>query len=146
MADDLPLTIELSDDPDEASLAAVDAGLDAHNHAAAASLREVRPLGAFARDAAGGEVMGGAVGRTWGSCCELQQLWVDASQRSVGVGSRLVRAFEARAKARGCRIFYLTTLSFQAPDFYRRLGYGVMAEIAGYPDGIVKYLMHKVED
>ena len=39
--------------------------------------------------------------------------------------------FEARAKSRGCTIFYLTTLSFQAPDFYRRQGY---TEFARSPD------------
>lgn len=48
-------------------------------------------------------------------------------------------------RARGCSTFYLTTLSFQAPDFYRRHGYAVLASIAGYPDGIVKYLMRRDE-
>ena len=40
-------------------------------------------------------------------------------------------------------MFYLTTLSYQAPAFYRKHGYEVLAEIAGYPNGIIKYLMHK---
>jgi hypothetical protein len=34
-------------------------------------------------------------------------------------------------------------MSFQAPDFYRRHGYAVLAEIGGHPGGIVKYLMQK---
>jgi ribosomal protein S18 acetylase RimI-like enzyme len=42
-------------------------------------------------------------------------------------------------------VFYLTTLSFQAPGFYRKHGYGVLARIDGYPDGIIKFLMHKNE-
>jgi hypothetical protein len=42
-------------------------------------------------------------------------------------------------------VFYLTTLSFQAPEFYRKHGYGVLARVAGYPDGIVKFLMHRDE-
>ena len=40
-------------------------------------------------------------------------------------------------------MFYLTTLSFQAPDFYRKHGYVSLAEISGYPNGITKHLMHK---
>lgn len=57
----------------------VDAGLDAANHAVA-PLHEVRPMSCFAR-LASGEVVGGAIGRSWGPCCELQQLWVHPDHR-----------------------------------------------------------------
>ena len=60
-----------------------------------------------------------------------------------GVASRLLRQFEQRAASRGCDVYYLTTLSFQAPEFYRKRGYASIAEISGYPDGITKYLMYK---
>ncbi|MCW5664644.1 MAG: GNAT family N-acetyltransferase [Piscinibacter sp.] len=132
-----------TDTPSEEWLHAVDAGLDQHNFAVA-PLTEVRQLAAFATGATG-QVAGGAVGRTWGKCCELLQLWVASEHRSQGVGSHLMLEFEARARTRGCSIFYLTTLSFQAPEFYRKHGYNVLAEITGYPKGIVKYLMHKAE-
>ena len=137
------LVFNATDAPPEDKLRVVDAGLERHNHAAA-PLDAVRELAAFATDDAG-TVVGGAVGRTWGRCCELLQLWVATEHRSSGVGSRLLREFEARARTRGCSIFYLSTLSFQAPDFYRKHGYTVLARIDGYPDGIVKYLMHKAE-
>ena len=131
------------DDPPEALLRAVDRGLDAYNNDAA-PLADVKPLAVFATSASG-EVVGGAVGRTWGGCCELLQLWVTARERSQGTGSTLLRRFEARGRSRGCNVFYLTTLSFQAPEFYKRRGYVALAEISGYPDGIVKYLMRKTE-
>lgn len=137
------LTFSATDTPSEPMLLVVDAGLEQHNHAVA-PLSEVRPLAAFATGASG-RVIGGATGRTWGRCCELLQLWVDAEFRSRGIGSRLLRDFESHARTRACSIFYLTTLSFQAPEFYRRHGYSVLAEIAGYPNGIVKYLMYKAE-
>jgi len=137
------LSIFATDTPPEASLAAVDAGLDEHNYAVA-PLTDVKPLASFAQDPSG-RLVGGAVGRTWGRCCELLQLWVTPEHRAAGVGSRLLVAFEARARTRGCDIFYLTTLSFQAPEFYRRHRYDVLARIDGYPDGIVKFLMHKKE-
>ncbi|MFN3303972.1 MAG: GNAT family N-acetyltransferase [Roseateles sp.] len=137
------LSFTTTDNPLDNLLQQVDASLEAHN-LAAAPLGDVRPLAVFATTEAG-EVVGGAVGRTWGGCCELQQLWVAAGQRGQGVGTRLLQDFEARARTRGCHTFYLTTLSFQAPDFYRRLGYTVLAQIAGYPEGIVKYLMQRLE-
>lgn len=139
----MPLNFSTSDSPPQDQLMAVDTGLEQHNHAVA-PLADVRELAAFATDDAG-TVVGGAVGRTWGECCELLQLWVAAEHRHHGVGSRLLHEFEAHARRRGCRTFYLTTLSYQAPEFYRRHGYGVLAQIAGYPEGIVKFLMLRTE-
>lgn len=135
---------ESTDEPPGAALAAIDSGLESHNHSQA-PLADVRQLAALATDAEG-RILGGAVGRTWGQCCELLQLWVDAQHRGLGIGSRLVDAFEAHARTRGCSIFYLTTLSFQAPEFYRAKGYRTLAQIDGYPDGIIKYLMHKKDE
>ena len=137
------LVFSTTDTPSEDKLLGVDTGLEQHNYAAA-PLTEVRQLAAFATDHTG-TVVGGAVGRTWGQCCELQQLWVAPELRSGGVGSRLLQEFEAHARTRGCSIFYLTTLSYQAPEFYRKHGYAVLAQIAGYPNGIVKFLMHRAE-
>jgi len=122
---------------DEAQI--VDRGLTVANESAAA-LHEVRPLSCFARREEG-SVIGGAIGRSWGTCCELQQLWVDEAFRGKGIGGQLVRALEARARERGCTTFYLETFSFQAPQFYRSLGYEVAYEHAVFPHGIVRYMM-----
>ena len=65
----------------------VDAGLGSFNESAA-PVRDSRPLGCFARTLAG-LVVGGAVGRTWGECCELMQLWVEPACRRQGVGTGL---------------------------------------------------------
>ena len=117
----------------------VDAGLGDANDAAA-PLHEVRPLSCFVRDVAGA-VVGGVVGRRWGACAEIQQVWVDPAHRGKGIATRLVRAFEARATEHGCRRFYLETFSFQAPALYEKLGYRVSHALDVYPHGIVKYTM-----
>lgn len=139
----MALAFTTTDTPSEDRLLAIDTGLEQHNYAVA-PLTEVSHLAAFATDDTG-MVVGGAVGRTWGQCCELLQLWVAPEHRSTGVGSRLLREFEAHARTRGCSTFYLTTLSYQAPEFYRRRGYAVLAHITGYPNGIIKFLMHRTE-
>jgi GNAT superfamily N-acetyltransferase len=133
------LTFDVHDDVPEPEGGIVDDGLGEAN-AAAAPLSEVRGLSCFAR-LPSGAVIGGAVGRTWGDCCELQQLWVDPVHRKRGVGARLVRLFEERAAARGCSTFFLETFSFQAPSFYESLGYAPATEFRGFPHGIVKYVM-----
>jgi GNAT superfamily N-acetyltransferase len=122
-------------------LAVVDAGLDQYNRAEP-ELARVRRLSVLARSPAGG-VVGGAVGRTWGECGELLQLWVSEAQRRSGVGAALLGLFEREARARGCTLVYLTTFSFQAPGFYLRHGYLNVLETRGYTGGIARYTMHK---
>ncbi|MBC7940872.1 MAG: GNAT family N-acetyltransferase, partial [Chitinophagaceae bacterium] len=121
--------------------ARVDEGLGDANRAAA-PLHEVQPLGCFACDAQG-TVMGGAVGRRWGGCCELQQLWVAPEHRRRGLGAALVARFEAHAMGHGCTVLYLETFSFQAPRLYASLGYAVAHESAHFPHGIRRFLMEK---
>ncbi len=137
----MTITIDTHDVPPPADAAMVDAGLGDANDIAA-PLHDVRPLGCFARDDAGA-VIGGAVGRTWGDCCELQQLWVAPALQKQGIATKLVRAFEAHAGTRGCRHFYLETFSFQAAGFYRKMGYATAYELDVYPHGITKHLMRK---
>jgi GNAT superfamily N-acetyltransferase len=131
------LKITSHDQPDTADALVVDAGLDASNGAA---FDDVRPLACFLRDA-DGAVLGGAVGRRWGECAELQQLWVRPDLRRQGLGGSLVRAFEQQAAARGCARVYLETFSFQAPRLYHALGYEMRHTIGGYGPGIEKHWM-----
>jgi GNAT superfamily N-acetyltransferase len=133
----MPASWQLSEHeawPDEARI--VDDGLDAHN---APAVADVRPLACLARGD-DGQVLGGALGRTWGGCAELQEMWVQPELRGQGLGTLLVRRFEAAAAARGVQRVYLTTFSFQAPVFYARLGYAEQARIEGFGGGHVKYL------
>ncbi len=139
---DLAYTIHDDLPPDETLV--VDEGLGSANDRAA-PLHEVRPLSCFARSGPD-RILGGAVGRTWGPCCELQQLWVDPDFRRQGIATRLVRQFEAHAQTRGCRVFFLETFSFQAPQFYRSLGYEVRYSHPIYPHGIVRYTMVRATD
>lgn len=133
------IAIDIRDDLSEAESAIVDAGLDSYN-TAAAPLHEVRPVTCFARIPSG-EVVGGAIGRTWGACCEIRQLWVADARRGRGLGTRLLRALERRAVERGCRTFYLETWTFQARAFYEGLGYEVRLAIDGYGSGIARFVM-----
>jgi GNAT superfamily N-acetyltransferase len=138
----MTIHFEQHDSRRPAEEAVVDEGLDASN-SGAEPLRDVRPMSVFAREASG-RVIGGAVGRSWGACCELQQLWVAQTQRSRGLGRQLMQRFEQQAAQRGCSLVYLDTFSFQAPHFYAALGYQVVLETCGYTQGVSKFTLHKV--
>jgi ribosomal protein S18 acetylase RimI-like enzyme len=133
------ITFTVHDDVPPDAGALVDAGLGEAN-GQAAPLHEVRPLCCVARLATG-EIIGGVVGRTWGLCCEVQQLWVHPDHRRRGVGRRLMGELHRRAEERGCRTFYLETFSFQAPAFYQSLGYAIRVEIRGFTKDIRRYVM-----
>jgi N-acetylglutamate synthase-like GNAT family acetyltransferase len=101
-----------------------------------------RALAFFVRDRRN-EVVAGAAGHTWGGCCELRQVWVHESLRRQGLGRRLMDSAEREAEQRGCRQMVLTTHSFQAPEFYQKLGFQVVAQLEDYPHGHGHILMRK---
>lgn len=90
-----------------------------------------------------GRIVAGLTGHTWGGCCEIVRLWVHESQRSQGLGRRLVRAAEVEAVRRGCDQIVLSTHSFQAPVFYERLGFRRVASVADYPRDHANIVMVK---
>jgi GNAT superfamily N-acetyltransferase len=103
---------------------------------------EIRPLRCFARTASG-EIIGGAIGHTWGACSELGQLWVEESNRRRGLGSRLLERFEVEVQARGGTLVYFDTFSFHALGFYLAHHYEIACQFEGLPRGAVHYVMRK---
>lgn len=101
---------------------------------ATTGIRDARGLVILLRDP-DRRIYAGLSGHTWGGAAEVRFLWVDASRRRTGIGSRLLGAAEDEARARGCRKIVLSTHSFQAPDFYFKHGYVVVGEFADYPRG-----------
>jgi ribosomal protein S18 acetylase RimI-like enzyme len=91
-----------------------------------------------------GSIIAALTGHTWGGTCEVTQLWVDEPHRHQGLGSRLLETAEAIARERQCSQIILTTHSFQAPDYYTRLGFEIVATIDDYPAGHQMYTMRKL--
>jgi GNAT superfamily N-acetyltransferase len=99
-------------------------------------------LAFFSRDESG-RIIAGISGGTWGDCCEIRQFWVEESRRHQGLGTRMFNAAEREARRRGCRQILLMTFSFQAPDFYKRIGFEVLATMVDFPRGHRNFLMRK---
>jgi ribosomal protein S18 acetylase RimI-like enzyme len=62
-------------------------------------------------------------------------LWVAETYRGRGWGKSLMEAAEKEARRRGVRNAYVDTFSFQAPEFYRKLGYREFGRLDDFPTG-----------
>jgi GNAT superfamily N-acetyltransferase len=97
----------------------------------------------FGRDAQG-EIVAGLCGHTWGGCCEIRQVWAHEMHRGQGMGRRLLELAETEARRRGCFQIVLATYSFQAPAFYCKLGFEIVASVPDYPRGHEHLHMRKL--
>jgi len=82
-----------------------------------------------------GAMIAGVSGYTWGGCCQVSYLWVAEEHRGHGLGRALLQAAERHARNQGCVIALLSSHDFQAPAFYRRLGYHEQASVRDHPVG-----------
>lgn len=82
-----------------------------------------------------GDVVGGLQGHTIWNWLVISMLWVRDDSRYQGIGSKLLADGENAARDRGCTRSQLVTMSFQAPEFYKRFGYSEAGRIADFPPG-----------
>lgn len=80
----------------------------------------------------GDHLLGGLRGESLGPWFYIKHLWVDAAYRQQGLGMDLMMAAEQEARQRGCGTIWVDTLSYQAPDFYKKAGYQAMATVPHY--------------
>lgn len=96
----------------------------------------------FLRDESG-RVAGGIFGETFSYCMYIDVFWIDELYRSQGCGKRLLLEAERAGKAMGCLFSHTSTFSYQAPEFYKRMGYEVFGVLDEYPDGIKQFFLKK---
>lgn len=99
-------------------------------------------LGIFLRDSEE-KLIGGISAWLWGTTLEINFLWLSDSLRGQGIGQQLMEQIEKAAVARGAHQATLSTFTFQAPDFYQKLGYEIFATIDGLGNGHKKFFLRK---
>ena len=90
-----------------------------------------------------GNIIGGIIGGTYWGWMYVDILWVHENHRHKGIGSKLLIEAEKEAIRRGCHHVHLDTMSWQAPDFYKKLGYEIIVILPDIPNGNQKYLLMK---
>ena len=82
-----------------------------------------------------GKIVGGIVGEIFFGWMFVHLFWIDDKFRGKGFGTRLLDAAEKEARKRGVKNVYLDTFSFQAPGFYKKLGYREFGRLKAFPVG-----------
>ena len=70
-----------------------------------------------------GNIAGVIIGRAYYNEVHIGDLIIGKGYRRDGIGSKLVAAVEEAYKGKGYEKIALTTFGFQAPEFYKKLGY-----------------------
>ena len=134
--------ITVIDEPDPADVAVITDGLIAYD-ISQTGYNDFRPLAVFVRDPATGKVVGGLHGRSEFGLVYVAWFFLPEDLRRAGIGSRVLTMAEEEGRRRGCTRIALTTLSVEAPGFYRKQGYDVAATIDCEPPGLTRYYMMK---
>jgi GNAT superfamily N-acetyltransferase len=134
------LRLAIEDAPAEADIEVLPNRLEAFNESRWPGHQPWKPLAVFARD--GERILAGLGGETYCGWLFIRYLWVSDALRRSGIGRELMAGAEARALERGCHSAWVDTFSFQAPGFYRKLGYEVFGEL-NYPPDHTRFFFKK---
>lgn len=90
-----------------------------------------------------GNLVGGLLGDTAWGWLYISALWISEGLRRQGIGQQLMAVTEAEAIRRGCRHAAVDTMDFQAPEFYKKLGYSVWGILDDHPAGHSRIFLRK---
>ncbi|WP_407272895.1 GNAT family N-acetyltransferase [Radiobacillus sp. PE A8.2] len=89
------------------------------------------------------KIIAGVTGTMFWYHLHIDFLWVDDRVRKQGYGSSLLNEIEILARNKGCRLIFLDTFSFQAPEFYKKHGFKVVGKLEDHPQGFEQYFLEK---
>jgi GNAT superfamily N-acetyltransferase len=101
------------------------------------------PVAILLQGDAHSEVVGGLWGKIYYEWLFVELLFVPENLRGARLGSQMIAKAEDMARQKNCVGVWLDTFSFQAPEFYRKLGYDVFGSLDNYPTGRTRFFLQK---
>ncbi|NRA84114.1 MAG: GNAT family N-acetyltransferase [Gammaproteobacteria bacterium] len=108
-----------------------------------AGVNNKQNIGCFIRDLQDNLIGGIYAQLTWGWCC-IELLWIDDKYRGHNLARELVNKIEQHANDEGIDNFKVETASFQALEFYQKMGYELYATLDNFPIGHQNHYLNKV--
>jgi GNAT superfamily N-acetyltransferase len=138
----MDVLMELSDAPEPEAERIIGDGLNAFNDEIV-GYADRRALNVLVKDPETSAIIGGIHGRTSLGLLFVDLVYLPERLRGSQVGTRMMRLAEEEARRRGCKAGVLLTISFQAPDFYQRLGWHRFGQIGCDPLGTSRIFLTK---
>jgi len=138
----MSVRIEFKSNPEEDERLQILEPLKAYNAAKAGDGLSEK-FAFFVRDETSDAVLGGLHGRILYRWLFIELLVVPQQTRGQRMGSRLMGMAEDFARERNCVGVWLDTFDFQAPEFYRKLGYQAFGQLDDYPPGHQRLFFQK---
>jgi GNAT superfamily N-acetyltransferase len=113
------------------------------NNAAAGRPTTIKYVAVLVRDTDSGDTVGGLWAHTMHDWMFVELLSVPDALRGLGLGSKLMAQAEQLALARNCTGIWLDTFEFQAPEFYRKMGFEQCGSIDDHPKGMSRLIFRK---
>ena len=114
---------------DDPMVQKISEGLDRHGEQYNVPSFDPKPFAFIASDMTH-DFLGGAKGKISAGWCSLS--WLYSTQEVQGTGSALMERIEKLAKEHNCKGILVDTLSYQAPDFYKKFGFEVYGKIPNF--------------
>ncbi|WHQ73584.1 GNAT family N-acetyltransferase [Pantoea sp. Lij88] len=121
---------------------AIEEGLNAFNDLMT-GINDRKPLSVLIKSTKTGEVLGGMQGRSSLGLLFIDLFFLPPELRKMGLGTDILNRFENEGRRRGCTAAFLYTISFQAPDFYKKNGWEEFGRIDCEPEGTSRIFMRK---
>ncbi|MBN2556419.1 MAG: GNAT family N-acetyltransferase [Anaerolineales bacterium] len=137
------LRVEHVETPEELEWGAIGSGLRAYNTRQAGDDNYRHHCYLLKHQDEDEAIVGGVIGASYWGWLYIDLMWVREDLRGQGYGRRLLTLAEEAALECGATHAYLDTFSFQAPDFYHKLGYEVFGELKDFPPGHNRFFMTK---
>lgn len=90
-----------------------------------------------------GEMIAGCNGYVVFGAIYTDQLWVHPDYRGAGLGRKLMECVYDHGRKEGCTMATVSTMSFQAPEFYLKLGFTVEFVRNGYNNDASSYCLKR---
>lgn len=138
---DFKLTIEVTQNEEDANF--IENALRQQNRLEAPSTQSKEPVkfNLVMKDS-NGEVVGGVITTIYRYSMYVETLWIDEKYRKSGYGTLLMQQAEETARAHECTMMQLDTFNYQAPEFYKKLGFVQYGELK-YQEGFVRHYFTK---
>ena len=92
----------------------------------------------------GDKLLGGVCGKIdMGNWTFVDFLYLDPACRGRDLGTKLMAEVEKFARQNDCLGVHLYTWSFEAPEFYKKMGYSVFGELHDHPKGASRIFLKK---